>query len=99
MPRLIPNLVVSQSIQLKLLDKHQVTVREVEQCFENKLGGFLEDDREDHKSDPPTLWFIASTNRGRKLKVVFIPRDGKLFLRTAYEPEPAAIAVYEELGH
>lgn len=89
------NLITSQAILDKLLDKHQVDRREVEQCFANKCGTFLRDDREDHRSDPPTLWFVAPTNRGRLLKVVFIYRDGKVFLRTAYEADEAARKIYD----
>lgn len=88
------NLITSQAIIDKLRDKHQVDRREVEQCFDNKCGTFLRDDREDHRSDPPTLWFVAPTNRGRLLKVVFIYRDGKVFLRTAYEADEAAQKIY-----
>ena len=30
------------------------------------------DTREQHRSDPPTLWFVAPTSQGRLLKIVFI---------------------------
>lgn len=89
------NLIISQDILDKLRDKHQVDRREVEQCFANKCGLYLIDDREDHRSDPPTLWFVAPTNHGRLLKVVFIHRDGKVFLRTAYEADEAARKIYD----
>ena len=89
------NLRISEAILKKLVDKHNVTRREVEQCFENKCGLFLEDDREDHKSDPPTLWFIAPTSQGRLLKIIFIYRDGQLHLRSAYEADLAAQGLYD----
>lgn len=89
------NLIVSSAILAKLRDRHQVSRREVEQCFENLCGVFLEDTREDHRTDPPTQWFVAPTNRGRLLKVIFILRDGNVFLKSAYEPEPEAIEIYE----
>lgn len=92
------SIVISDSILIKLRDKHQVVRREVEQAFENKCGFFLADDREDHKSDPPTLWFVAPTNRGRLLKVAFIYRDGKVFLRTAYDADAAARSIYDAKG-
>lgn len=59
------NLIVSAGVLEKLRDKHGVTVREVEQCFDNKCGLYLEDDREDNRTDPATLAFVASTNQGR----------------------------------
>jgi len=81
-----------------LREKHQVERREVEQCFANKCGLSLIDSREDHQSDPPTLWFVAPTNRGRLLKVVFIFREGKVFLRTAFEADELAQKIYNAHG-
>ena len=92
------NLVISDTILTKLRDKHQVDRREVEQAFGNKCGIFLVDDREDHKSDPPTLWFVAPTNKGRPLKIVFICREGKVFLRTAYDADTIAQSIYDAKG-
>ena len=92
------NIVISEAILSKLRDKHQVDRREVEQAFENKCGGFVVDDREAHKSDPSTLWFAAPTNIGRLLKVVFIFRDGKFFLRTAYDADAMAQSIYDAKG-
>jgi hypothetical protein len=92
------NLIVSAAVRSKLDSKHQVTVREVEQCFENKVGLYLEDDREDHRTDPATLWFISETHRGRVLKVIFIFAEGNVHLKSAYEPEPDAIAAYDLKG-
>ena len=82
----------------KLRDKHSVTVREVEQCFENKCGLYLEDDREDNRTDPATLQFIAPTNQDRPLKVVFIFLDGNIHLKTAFDPDQADIAFYDRHG-
>ncbi len=89
------NLRISKGVLQKLQSKHDVTRREVEQCFENKCGLLLEDQREDHKSDPPTLWFVAPTSRGRLLKIIFIYRDGQLHLRSAFEADEAAQNLYD----
>lgn len=62
----------SDRIITKLLEKHAVTFDEIWECFLNRQGGFLEDTRVNHKTSPPTLWFIAETDIGRLLKVVFI---------------------------
>jgi uncharacterized DUF497 family protein len=88
------NLKVSTKTLDKLRDKHDVTVREVEQCFENIDGPLLIDDREDHKSDPPTLWFISRTNKNRLLKVAYIQRGNVVHLRTCYEPNEAEMLIY-----
>lgn len=71
-------LVISSKVRLKLADKHNVTELEIEECFANRSGVFLEDTREGHKTELPTQWFIAETDSRRKLKVVFIPKGRKI---------------------
>lgn len=93
------NLKVSPAILEKLAKKHQVTVKEVEQCFQNKCGSYLEDTRELHKSDPPTLWFVAPTNTGRNLKVVFIYRDGSIYLKSAFQADEISMRIYDSAAH
>jgi hypothetical protein len=88
------NLIISEKLRAKLTDKHNVTDREVEQCFENIEGPLLIDSREDHKSDPPTLWFISRTNKNRLLKVAYIQRGSSVYLRTCYEPNEAEMQIY-----
>ena len=92
------NLVVSAAVLAKLSDKHKVSLREVEQCFENKCGTYLIDEREDHQTDPPTLWFTAATSRDRLLKVVFMFINGNIHIKTAYEAEQESIDLYDRLG-
>lgn len=92
------NLIVSSAIREKLKSRHQVEVREVEQCFENLCGTYLEDDREEHRTDPATLWFVAPTNRGRLLKVVFMFKDGNVHIKSAYEPTQSVIELYATNG-
>lgn len=94
----LKNLIVSAGIISKLKDKHAISIREVEQCFENREGGYLEDTREDHRTDPPTEWFVAPTNKGRLLKVVFVFRDGNLYLKSAFVADDAAIAIYRRFA-
>lgn len=88
------NLLISAAIEEKLKDKHAVCRREVEQCFENLDGPLLIDDRDDHQSDPPTLWFLARTNKNRLLKVVYIQRGSRVYLRTCYDPNDVEISIY-----
>lgn len=93
---------ISERVLDKLKHRHNVTYDEVEQCFENRVGGFLEDTREAHQSNPPTQWFIAETNQCRKLKVAFMRRVirgvVRIDVRTAYEPNPEEIRIYEKYG-
>ncbi|OCH26641.1 ADP-ribosyl-(dinitrogen reductase) hydrolase [Aliivibrio fischeri] len=81
---------------MKLIHKHNVNISEVEECFSNREYGFLEDTREQHKTNPPTQWFIAETDYGRKLKVIFIEFDGHIELKTAYEPNQIELDIYEK---
>jgi hypothetical protein len=92
------SLIISPTILEKLETKHKVTRREVEQCFENLAGNYLEDTNEDHATDPPTLWFIAPTNRGRQLKVVFVFKDGNIYVKSAFAPSAKSVALYESKG-
>lgn len=81
----------------KLAEKHRVTPQEVEQCFLNREGPYLVDNREEHASDPATLWFLAETDTARQLKVMFIPYPEKPTLRSAYEPSQQVIDLYSRL--
>lgn len=92
------NFIVSKSIEQKLASKHELTIAEVRQAFVNRVGGFLEDPREQHRTDPPSQWFIGITNHGRAIKVVFVQRDGKIFLKTAYDASETEIRIYERHG-
>lgn len=70
----------------KLLQKHGVTQKEVMECFANGEAIYFEDSREEHRTDPPTMWFMAPTNRGRVLKVCFMLKDDDIIIKTAFEP-------------
>lgn len=93
-------LIVSVEIEKKLLNKHNVQKQEVIECFANRDGEFLIDDREEHKTNPPTYWFIAQTDYGRRLRVYFVPRPNRnggvdIYLKTALEPKQHHIDLYE----
>ena len=91
-------LVISNLIRQKILQKHGISENEVIQCFASREGGFLEDTRENHKTNPPTKWFIAETDYGRKLKVVFMQSvDGKdIHIKTAYLANEEEKCIYEK---
>jgi hypothetical protein len=95
-------IVVSPKVAAKLQEKHGVTPDEVRQCFINREGGFLEDTREEHRTDPPTQWFVAETNKQVRLKIVFIQRQTaagpRIDIRTAYPPNDEEIRIYEKYG-
>jgi hypothetical protein len=71
-------LIISTRVREKLANKiPPVTEEELLQCFENRSGKYLLDMREEHRTDPPTRWFIAQTHYGRELKVVFVPKKNE----------------------
>jgi uncharacterized DUF497 family protein len=88
--------IMNDRIRKKLKDKHGVVPNEVEQCFYNRVGCFLEDSREEHWTYPPTQWFIAETDAGRRLKVVFVEnRIARIiYIKTAYEPDTHEEKIY-----
>lgn len=91
------NLVISLKIEEKLSKKNPpVSRREVEQCFENIHGGLLTDEREVHKTDPPTLWFIAKTNANRELKIVYVQKGGIVYLKSAFDPDDEERRIYQK---
>ena len=89
-------LVISQAVAKKLAEKHRVSRSELEQCFENRAGGLLLDTREEHLTDPPTVWFLAETDGGRKLKVVYVQRGELVFVKTAYDANADEREIYME---
>jgi uncharacterized DUF497 family protein len=93
---------IAERVLEKLTTKHRVTADEMRQCFENRDSGLLEDDREEHRTDPPTQWFIAETNQCRKLKIVFIQRQARgvvrVDVRSAYEPNAEELRLYATYG-
>ncbi len=92
------NLKISEAVLKKLKDTHGVTKSEVEQCFRNRNGQLLVDNRALTKTNPSTLWFLARTNKGRELKIVYIQKGRVVELKTAYEPNEVEISIYRRHG-
>lgn len=89
----------SDAVRDKLLQKHNVTLDEVEQCFANRDRGSLEDTRVNRQTSPPTMWFISDTFWGRRLKIVFmLHSDGDIEIKTAYEPNAEEIRIYNKFS-
>lgn len=81
----------------KLRTKHGVERHEVIECFENRTKKALIDDREQHRTDPATEWFISETDAGRRLKVVYIRASATIsVIRTAYEPSEDEERIYRQ---
>lgn len=93
--------IISPRVRAKLDQKHGgVSESELDEAFANRDGDFLIDTREEHKTNPPTEWFVAQTDRGRLLKVVFVNRmDGTIEIKSAYTPEQPTIAFYKRVAY
>lgn len=93
-------LFISPRVREKLLTKHKVTESQIQQCFENKAGRDLIDNRPAHRTDPPTRWFIAQTNHGIRLKVCYIfdPATKVVDLKSAFPPNEDEERIYAKYG-
>ena len=91
-------LVISPNVRDKIANKNPpVTESEILECFANRSGKYLYDTREEHKSDPPTRWFISETDKGRNLKIVFIQKNKDVIIRTAYKPNRDEQRIYRRV--
>ena len=91
-------IIVSTRILEKLARKHNVKKDEVAQCFANRSGRYLRDPRAKHQTNPPTQWFIAETDYGRRLKVVFILAGSDVEIKSAFEPNADEVRIYIKYG-
>lgn len=89
-------IIVSDAVLTKLSQKHSVSLQEVKECFLNRLGGLLVDTREEHSSQPQTVWFVATTNKHRVLKVIYISDGKAIYLKSAYDANANIIRIYEK---
>lgn len=92
------NLHIADSVLRKIAESHGVTRTEVEQCFRNRVGRLLVDNRVLTRTTPPTLWFVACTNKARILKIVYIQRGNTVELKTAYDPNEEEARIYKRYG-
>ena len=92
------NLVISPAIEGKLILKHQLSRKDVEQCFINRTRSYLIDDRLQHQTEPPTEWFISENDRGILIKVVFIFDDGLIYLKSAFPPNLTEVCIYNTIS-
>lgn len=77
----------SKTVRDKLRDIHDVDWTEVEEAFFTSVPPYLLDRRPQHKTKPPTQYFIAETFDERLLKVCFTIKDGTIWVKSAFDPE------------
>lgn len=88
----------SDKIKQKLADRN-ISRLELEQCFMNIEGGYLEDVRAEHKTNPTTKWFVAETDKGRRLKIMFVPEKDGIDIKSAYEATEEICRIYNKYAH
>ncbi len=86
-------LFVSPGTKKKLRNEYNITTEEVKECFLNREKGFLIDINK--KYGYPIFRFIAETNRGRRLKVIFILASGIYKLKVVRPVEKREKNTYE----
>lgn len=81
-------LIIPPGIAAKIAadDHGNVTEKEVYECFANHCGGYCYDTRPQHLdgNGNPSPWFVAATNHGRLLKVMFVREGADIYLKSAY---------------
>lgn len=89
---------ISTNVRQKLLAKHNVSEKEVQELFSNRAGKDLFDKRAQHLTNPLTRWFIAQTNTGRTLKVCFMYHDdaGIIEIKSAFPPDAEEVRIYNK---
>lgn len=88
---------ISKAVREKLLEKHNVTVDEVYECFYNREGPAFTDTRLDPQTDPPTQWFVAETDKLKKLKIVYCDYGEFFAIKSAFEATNKWQETYTEL--
>ncbi len=90
---------ISSDVRKKLKTRHRVEESEIEECFLNREKGHLRDTRENHRTDPPTVWFVAKTDKGRLLKIVWMKDEVMgITIKSAFEPNKKEIEIYAEFA-
>ena len=88
---------ISARVLEKLREKHGVSREEVLEAFMNREGPVFTDDRAEHQTDPPTMWFCALTDRNRVLKVIYVEREDYFYIKSAFTPMDGSDARYVRL--
>ena len=63
------NLIVTDAVKAKLKTKHKVELNEVGQCFYNKHGRLLTDNRDLHKTHPPHSGLLPRLTKGERSRL------------------------------
>lgn len=93
-------LIIPPEIEKKIAgdDHDNVTVKEVHECFTNHDGRYAYDKRPQHLdgNGNPSPWFVANTNKGRCLKIMFVLEHGDVYLKSAYPATEQVKDIYKK---
>jgi hypothetical protein len=81
---------------LEKITERNIRVIEIDQCFLNRAGGLCDDTRAHHLTNPITKWFVAETDKGRLLKIMYVPTAEGVDLKSAYEAKAEICRIYEK---
>lgn len=89
---------ISSAVRAKLLaSDHNVIMDEVVECFMNRNGPSFKDSRAEHDTDPMTQWFVAETDKGRVLKILYVEHPEFFAIKSAYEANEKWRKLYIEM--
>lgn len=93
-------LFIHKTIENKCLIKHNVLENEIREAWQSYDGTVLvTDDREEHRTNPPTVWFVVKTSGVRLLKIIaVIDSDGVAYLKSAYDANQKVINLFRKMG-
>jgi len=89
------HLIISNVIRDKLAHKvPPVSEEDIRHCFGNQTHEPLVDTREEHQTDPITRWIVAEAPCSRMLKVIYVPREDGVFIKSAYDATEEIQRIY-----
>lgn len=95
-------IIISKEVEQKIgaEDHGCITVKEVHECFANHCGAYAYEQRPHHKTDKgeATPWFVADTNQGRTLKVMFVRDGSDVHLKSAYPATENVKRIYDKFA-
>jgi hypothetical protein len=87
------NLFMRPGLRKKVKENYGISFKEIKECFLNREKGFLIDER--GKYDYPSLGFVAKTDRGWKLKIIFVYNNGVYEVKAAYPAKEIEEKIYD----
>ena len=95
-------IVISKDVEEKIgSESHgNICVKEVHECFANHCGGYAYEHHPEHKNDKgkATPWFVADTNHGRTLKVMFVRRGNDVHVKSVYPATENVQRIYDKFA-